>query len=150
MPFRAICRRFACCLWLAAAAGAVSAHAPVPEPVVVRGESCVAPTAVMRRDHMDFLDHQRDVTVIEGVRTPRFSLEQCVSCHADKDASGTYQRVDAPGQFCSVCHEYTAVEMDCFGCHAARPYQDENAGIGGDDRVRGLAFQPAPGDRFHD
>ncbi len=147
MPIRALTRRVACFALLAAgAAGFAVAHAPVPEPQVVRGEQCVAPTDVMRRDHMDFLHHQRDATVIEGLRTPRFSLERCVGCHADKDASGTYLRVDAPGQFCSTCHEYAAVELDCFGCHAARPYQDENAGIDARFPFHGLAFrQPHAG-----
>ncbi len=108
-------------LMLALGSDVAHGHAPVPEPVAVRGQTCVAPTDVMRRDHMDMLMHQRDETVIRGIRTERFSLTGCVSCHAATDAAGEFLRVDAPAQFCSTCHEYTAVEMDCFGCHAAVP-----------------------------
>lgn len=105
-----------------------SAHAPVPEPKIVRGESCVEPVDVMRRDHMDMLMHQRDRTVIAGVRTPRHSLTGCIECHADTDDSGAWIRVDAPGQFCSTCHEYAAVRVDCFSCHAAVPGYGDAAG----------------------
>ncbi|MBV5325306.1 MAG: hypothetical protein J0626_08585, partial [Rhodospirillaceae bacterium] len=43
-----------------------------PKPVItkaVKGEQCVEPTDFMRRNHMKLLNHQRDETVIEGVRT---------------------------------------------------------------------------------
>jgi hypothetical protein len=78
----------------------------------------VAPTEEMRRNHMKMLFHQRDRTMREGVRTTRFSLKGCVECHA---AAKTGSVLGKDG-FCSSCHEYAAVRMDCFECHsAARP-----------------------------
>ena len=96
----------------------------VPRPALVpaaKGEQCVEPIDVIRRDHMKFLLHQRDETMRRGIRTKQHSLAGCVDCHAAADASGHVQRVDAPGQFCAACHEYAAVKIDCFECHAATP-----------------------------
>jgi len=38
---------------------------------------------VHRRNHMELIRHQRDLTVHEGIRTTRHSLANCVNCHAD-------------------------------------------------------------------
>ncbi|MYH91451.1 MAG: sulfur reduction protein DsrJ, partial [Gammaproteobacteria bacterium] len=54
-----------------------AASADLPELPRGKGDACVAPTDEMRRDHMDFLLHQRDLTVHDGIRTPRFSLVEC-------------------------------------------------------------------------
>ncbi len=99
------------------------AYAEVSQPLFpsARGEQCVEPVDVMRRDHFEFLKHQRDKTVHEGIRTPRHSLAGCIDCHADKDAQGRFVPVNAKGQFCQSCHVYAAVKIDCFSCHAARP-----------------------------
>ena len=107
-------------------AGASDARAAdgVPLPALVKatkGEACVEPVPVIRREHMKFLMHQRDDTVHEGIRTTRHSLVGCIDCHAAKDAAGQWVRIDAPGQFCASCHAYVSVEIDCFGCHAALP-----------------------------
>lgn len=91
-----------------------------------KGEQCVADTAFMRRNHMDLLIHQRDETVIEGIRQKPFSLVECVDCHAGKGADGQALRVDAEGQFCQSCHAYVAVKIDCFSCHAAVPDADDD------------------------
>ena len=56
---------------------------------------CVEPTDVMRRRHFEFIKHQRDVTV--------------------------HQAINAPGEFCAACHEYTGATLDCFSCHATTP-----------------------------
>ena len=96
----------------------------VPLPVLVkatRGEACVEPLPVIRRDHMKFLMHQRDDTVHRGIRGARHSLVGCIDCHAAKDDAGQWVRIDAPGQFCESCHAYTSVKIDCFECHAALP-----------------------------
>ena len=96
----------------------------VPLPALVKatkGEACVEPLPIIRREHMKFLMHQRDDTVHEGIRTTRHSLVGCIDCHAAKDAAGQWVRIDAPGQFCASCHAYVSVEIDCFGCHAALP-----------------------------
>ncbi len=98
-----------------------AASADLPELPRGKGDACVAPTEEMRRDHMDFLLHQRDLTVHEGIRTPRFSLVECVDCHVQRNPEGGFIPVDAPDQFCEICHTYTSVELDCFGCHATTP-----------------------------
>jgi hypothetical protein len=86
-------------------------------------QDCVEPTDVMRRNHMKLILHQRDETMHLGIRTPRHSLAECVACHVSKDESGRYLPVNAEGQFCESCHEYAAVEIDCFQCHATVPRQ---------------------------
>ena len=99
----------------------LQADIPRPEYPVGRGDKCVEPTEVMRRDHFRFLRHQRDDTVHRGIRTSKHSLIGCVECHAVRDSGGSYFPVDAKGQFCSSCHQYSAVKIDCFACHAAVP-----------------------------
>lgn len=84
-------------------------------------DSCVAPTAVMRRNHMDFLKHGRDKTVKNGVRGLDFSLAECINCHAASDETGKPVPVNAKGQFCQVCHAYVAASPDCFQCHRTTP-----------------------------
>ncbi len=86
-----------------------------------KGEQCVADTDFMRRNHMDLIVHQRDETVIRGIRDEPFSLAECVDCHVQTDANAKPIRIDAEGQFCSSCHTYVAAKIDCFGCHAAVP-----------------------------
>ena len=79
------------------------------------GKTCVAPVADMRRNHMQMLFHQRDRTLRQGAREPRFSLKGCVECHAGRE-SGSVLGKDG---FCSSCHSYAAVKLDCFECHSA-------------------------------
>lgn len=86
-----------------------------------KGERCVEPTDVMRRDHFEYLMHHRQVSVHLGVRSKRHSLVGCVDCHASRADDGAFLPVNASGQFCQSCHAYTAVKIDCFGCHAAVP-----------------------------
>jgi hypothetical protein len=95
---------------------AVAAHADAPGPKfkIERGEACVAPTAEMRRNHMKLLLRQRDLTLHQGIRDPRFSLKNCVDCHASR-ATGSVLGKDG---FCSSCHTYAAVSIDCFECHS--------------------------------
>ena len=98
------------------AALAAHAHAgdvPLPKLKIEKGESCVAPVAEMRRDHMKMLVHQRDRTMRQGLRETRFSLKNCVDCHASRE-TGSVLGKDG---FCSSCHEYAAVRIDCFECH---------------------------------
>lgn len=85
-----------------------------------RGEACIAPNEVMRRDHPDMLKHQRDDTVRLGIRGAKASLKACVECHSTT-SDGKAVPVDDPGQFCQSCHAYAAVKPDCFECHATTP-----------------------------
>jgi hypothetical protein len=91
------------------------------EQARAKSESCVEPEGIMRRNHMEFLLHQRDDTTRKGIRTERYSLNNCISCHATKDKQGEYYPIDSPKHFCKGCHEYTGVTLDCFSCHATNP-----------------------------
>ena len=84
-------------------------------------EACVEPTDVMRRRHFDFIKHQRDITVHEGIRKTDHSLAGCVDCHVRTDAKGQHVPINASGEFCAGCHEYTGATLDCFSCHASKP-----------------------------
>ena len=84
-------------------------------------DSCVAATDVMRRNHMDFLKHERDETVREGIRGVPYSLSDCVDCHASTDENGKSVPVNKEGEFCDSCHEYVAVDLPCFQCHRTTP-----------------------------
>ncbi len=106
-----LAKRIAVFLLTAALPAPALAAGPVIK--IERGEACVAPAAEMRRDHMKMLHHQRDRTLRQGVREARFSLKSCVDCHA---AEKTGSVLGKEG-FCSSCHEYAAVKIDCFECH---------------------------------
>ncbi len=93
----------------------------LPKPARGKGEKCVADTGWMRRNHMTALMHQRDATVHEGIHTGRFSLERCIECHAVNGADGKPVTIANPKHFCRTCHDYAAVQIDCFDCHASRP-----------------------------
>ncbi|MGD8587288.1 MAG: sulfur reduction protein DsrJ [Chromatiales bacterium] len=84
-------------------------------------DACVAPTQEIRRYHMKYLKHDRDEVVIEGDRRVKYSLAACVNCHAGTDDAGSYQPVNAEGQFCDACHDSLAVSPDCFQCHRTTP-----------------------------
>ncbi len=101
--------------------GVANADVSLPNLPRGKGTSCVAPTEMMRKNHMDYLLHQRDLTVRNGVRTERYSLVGCVQCHAQKNDHGNFIAVDAPGQFCQSCHDFASVKLDCFECHATKP-----------------------------
>ena len=51
-------------------------------------EACVEPTDVMRKEHYLFLLHQRDETVVNGIRTKNHSLANCIDCHVSYDEKG--------------------------------------------------------------
>lgn len=104
--------------------------AGVPKPIITapaKGEKCVAPPEVMRRDHMEMLQHQRDETVHSGVRGAKASLQACVECHASKKTGSVAASKE---DFCVSCHSYTAVKIDCFECHATRPKPGAQTGAG--------------------
>ncbi|CAK0742024.1 Hdr-like menaquinol oxidoreductase cytochrome c subunit [Gammaproteobacteria bacterium] len=87
----------------------------------VSSPQCVEPRDVMRRYHMDYIRHQRDLTVREGVRDGRYSLAVCVDCHVQRDVRGQPIPIDEEKQFCRVCHAEAAVRIDCFSCHSRVP-----------------------------
>jgi hypothetical protein len=83
-----------------------------------KGEKCVEDTQYMRKNHMDLLKHQRDDTMRKGIRTTKHSLKQCVECHA---SSKTGSVAASKEDFCSDCHIYASVKLDCWDCHATKP-----------------------------
>jgi hypothetical protein len=107
----------------------------VPSPVVPKAKAkateeygCVEPVKVMRKNHMKFLLHQRDETMHRGIRTRKYSLAECINCHITKQADGKYARFGDDKFFCSSCHNYASVKIDCFECHRDSP-QPEATGL---------------------
>lgn len=102
--------------------GMTVAASDVPRPDIPKGqgEQCVADTDFMRRNHMDLLKHQRDETMLQGIRSEPYSLKECVACHAVNGADGVPVTATSPKHFCRSCHDYAAVKIDCFECHASR------------------------------
>ena len=92
----------------------------VPHPVIesARGGTCVEEPAIMRRDHMKMLKHQRDETLRGGVRGAKYSLKACIDCHASQTTNSV---VATETNFCQSCHSYAAVKIDCFECHTSKP-----------------------------
>lgn len=113
--------------------------AAVPKPVIqkAKGEQCVEDTDYMRRNHMKVLNHHRDKTVHEGIRTKQHSLKNCIECHATPNEKGE-RSVLGKDNFCQSCHNYTAVKVDCFQCHSSKP-----AGDGSMHPI--VSTQPGPG-----
>jgi hypothetical protein len=98
-----------------------NAGVPLPSIAKAQGDDCVADTDFMRRNHMDLLKHQRDETMLEGVRGEPYSLVECVDCHVVKGPDALPVTASDPQHFCRSCHDYAAVSIDCFQCHASRP-----------------------------
>ncbi|MCP3867557.1 MAG: sulfur reduction protein DsrJ [Gammaproteobacteria bacterium] len=105
--------------------GVLGDSAVTPGSKAAGMEACVAPTAEMRRNHMDYLKHDRIKTVRKGIRDIRNSLADCVDCHAAKNGSGGYAQIDSEGQFCDKCHNYMAVDLACFQCHRKTPGEEK-------------------------
>lgn len=100
-----------------------NASADVPKPVIQKamgGDKCVEDPKLMRREHMEMLEHHRDETVHEGIRTKKYSLKNCINCHATPNEKGE-RTVLGKDHFCQSCHNYAAVKIDCFECHSSKP-----------------------------
>jgi hypothetical protein len=86
-------------------------------------QGCVEPTEEMRRNHMEYILHQRDETMYRGIRTTQYSLEECINCHVSEAPDAP--RINSDQHFCNSCHTYAAVSIDCFQCHSDRPDTDD-------------------------
>ena len=93
----------------------------VPEPTN-GSEKCVLPESEMKKNHMMHILHQRDKTMRQGIRTKQFSLKECINCHVPENSTA---RFGDDKHFCSSCHNYAGVTIDCFQCHADRPSGDK-------------------------
>jgi len=91
-------------------------HEPTDESL-----KCIQPEDEMRRNHMNYILHERDETVHEGVRNEPGSLAACIDCHVEPNANGEIAGIESKEHFCTACHQYAAVQIDCFQCHADRP-----------------------------
>ncbi len=95
----------------------------VPPPKSKYNEEtiCVEPVDIMRKEHFEFLLGHRDETVVHGIRTTQYSLNNCIDCHITPNIEGEYARYSDETHFCASCHQFAAVNIDCFQCHADRP-----------------------------
>jgi hypothetical protein len=114
----------------------------VPGSKAAQLESCVEPTDFMRRNHMEVIKHQRDETVHNGIRSTKHSLAGCIECHVSYSADAAPVPVDEEGQFCTACHDFLAVGMNCFGCHATVPAYPEGADAGQATAGQDLGWHP--------
>lgn len=110
-----------CALPMLSLAGDLSPVVPKAKAKASATTECVAPVDDMRKNHMEKMLHKRDETLREGVRTKDFSLVECIDCHVTPNEKGEYARFGEDGHFCSSCHNYAAVTVDCFDCHSDLP-----------------------------
>lgn len=101
-----------------------SGRTPKPTIEAGKGDKCVEDTDYMRRNHMKLLTHQRDETMHKGIRTKKYSLQNCIECHASKKNNSV---LGSNENFCQSCHSYAAVKIDCFECHATKPKAPANS-----------------------
>ena len=127
----------------------------IPQPGKPGNASaCVEPVDIMRREHMNFLLHQRDATVLNGERDGKHSLVGCMDCHNPADSAEAAIRYPDPQHFCAGCHLYASVQIDCFECHADRglgmieqsQLQDSSEAHPGSDLLSLQTFQTRLGD----
>ncbi len=90
-------------------------------------EQNTAHKAEMRKYHMDHLKHKRDLTMYGGIRTAEDSLKGCIDCHVPAPEGDKVVRHTDPEHFCTTCHAYASVQIDCFQCHADHPDKPESA-----------------------
>jgi hypothetical protein len=85
-----------------------------PEIERMAQAECIEQSAYMRSEHMHLLESWRTEVVRNGAtlytsssgQVYEMSLEAtCFSCHSNRNA------------FCASCHEYVAVEPQCWSCH---------------------------------
>ena len=110
----------------------VTAGVPKPDiPDAIKGEQCVEETDFMRKNHMELLLHQRDETMYKGIRTKKHSLKECFTCHVVNNKDNKPVTVSNPKHFCRECHDYAAVQIDCFQCHTSVPGNEKTKGTMG-------------------
>jgi hypothetical protein len=102
-----------CCC---ASAGATESYG-MPKLDIGKGGQCVEEPQWMRKNHMQVLLQQRDETVHKGIRDGKYSLKNCIECHASLRDDSVIGRADS---FCEGCHRYEAVKIDCFECHSSK------------------------------
>lgn len=105
--------------WATAADKLVAVAGPNgPQLDIGKGGQCVEDPKFMRSNHYKLIEHQRNLTVREGIRGSKYSLANCVECHASKT---NHSVLGSNQNFCQGCHAYAAVKIDCFECHSSKP-----------------------------
>ncbi|MDP2751779.1 MAG: hypothetical protein Q8O31_04135, partial [Rhodocyclaceae bacterium] len=130
------CATAAICAVIAASAWAGGLPAKPVIKIENPGTKCVAPAEEMRRNHMELLKHQRNLTMREGVRgqANAASLNACVECHASKTNNSV---LGSDEHFCQSCHSYAAVKLDCWDCHQPKA----NPNLHGESPPRMMKFR---------
>jgi len=90
-------------------------------------EQNMAHKTEMRKYHMDHLKHKRGLTMYDGIRTAEDSLTGCIDCHVPAPEGDKVVRHTDPEHFCTTCHAYVSVQIDCFQCHADHPDKPDSA-----------------------
>ena len=115
-------------LSMAAQAGDIMPSVPKAKAKANPDTLCVRDVKDMRKHHMNYIMHQRDETMRKGIRTKKDSLAECISCHVSKNDNGNFPHYGDSKHFCSSCHEYAAVSIDCFDCHNDQPTKASKTG----------------------
>ncbi len=122
------------------------------ETAKAKAEQCVEPTDVMRINHMDFILHQRDETMHNGIRTSKHSFKACINCHVPAQKEGkpvnylTDDHTLNPDHFCATCHAYVGEKINCFECHSDNP----QGATPSDSNHASLKVQSANGGASHE
>ena len=118
-----------------AAAPALAGDLSSLMPVVPKASGDAHPVEEnWRKNHMEYMKHDRDMALREGETEIGASLGQCFDCHAVKDEAGDYVTYEeSEKHFCRACHDYAAVKVDCFMCHRSTPSQTDHAAVGTED-----------------
>ncbi len=85
------------------------------------GDKCVEPLEIIRAKHHILLNAHGHETVVKGIRTTQHSLKNCINCHIQPTADGSFPEKNSEEHFCSGCHISAAVNFTCFDCHASKP-----------------------------
>ena len=107
----------------------------LPEVPKASGEAHAEGSEYWRKNHMEMMRHDRDLTLRMGEREIEASLKGCFDCHAAKDDRGQYVTVQSENHFCRVCHDYAAVKVDCFMCHRSTPDGVDEHAISGESHA---------------
>jgi hypothetical protein len=79
-------------------------------------DKCVMPVEYMRSSHMKLLGDWREAVVRsadrsytspDGRQFRRSLTDTCMDCHSNKSS------------FCDRCHDYAAMQPNCWNCHVA-------------------------------
>ncbi|MDH5797742.1 MAG: hypothetical protein OEZ19_04185 [Paracoccaceae bacterium] len=115
-------------LGLATTAQAQERSPLLPQVPTATGEPHPEGPEFWRKNHMELLKHDRDLTMRQGDREVDASLAKCFDCHAAKDDDGKIVSYESEKHFCRVCHDFAAVKVDCFMCHRSTPPDTDESG----------------------